>query len=181
MIPDEIKKKLREKYNIPDKESLKTFQKRDHPVNESEYPSITEFVIYPYVGAGVLLLGMTPDEVQSILNFNPRIGRRFNYGTNEYVQKDDYNCCFVYYKNPIKTCNFIDFYSHVSVVFNGKNLLNIPYFEALEFVKRYDNDIEINGVGFTSYKYGFGVYAEFAFKDLMKPVETVFVFEKGFY
>jgi hypothetical protein len=173
LLPDDIKEKIIKKYNIPDPEPPRNVPKEDRPKNDSEYPGITEFVIDPYVGAGVLRLGMTPAEVQKALNFNPRKYRRLH------EKEDDYRICFVYYKEP-EICNAIEFFPPASVLFHGKNLLDCSLKEAMEFVRQYDSDLEIEA-GFISHKYGFGVYAEFGIYEPENPVETVIVFEKGYY
>ncbi|MDR4998992.1 hypothetical protein [Brevibacillus parabrevis] len=139
MIPDDVKERLKKKYNLEKPTPFNSEQRLPPPRNRTEYPATTEFHIDPYKGAGELLLGMTPDEVQAALNFQPRAG------------------------------------------FHGKNLMNIPYEEAETFVRQYDPDIQTNGTGFVSLALGFGVYAEFAFENTSLPVETVCVFEEGYF
>lgn len=182
MIPDDVKERLKKKYNLEEPTPFNSEQRLPPPRNRTEYPATTEFHIDPYKGAGELLLGMTPDEVQAALNFQPRAGRRFHYGTDTCDKMDDYRCCFVYFKNDTNKCHFVEFYSErISVMFHGKNLMNIPYEEAETFVRQYDPDIQTNGTGFVSLALGFGVYAEFAFENTSLPVETVCVFEKGYF
>lgn len=55
------------------------------------------------------------------------------------------------------------------------------YSEALDYVKTYDVDLHCELDGFTSYKYGFGVYAPVAFMEPEEPVQSVIVFERGYY
>ena len=41
--------------------------------------------------------------------------------------------------------------------------------------EKYDNKIEVDEYGFTSYKYGFNIYGD------SEEVESLFVFENGYY
>lgn len=176
MIPDDIKEQLRKTYNIPKPKPLKYIPERESPTNDSEYPSTKDFIINPHIGAGVLVLGMTPDEIQKVLDFYPKKFRRYK----EEVESENYGFCFIYYKKP-NLCEAMEFTCPATVSFIGKNLLDIPYNEALEFVKKYDSDLQCDLDGFKSYKFGFGVYAPVAFMEPQEPVQSVIVFEKGYY
>jgi hypothetical protein len=75
----------------------------------------------------------------------------------------------------------MEFHTDVEVLFFGKNMLGQPYQEVEAFVREHDPDLQTTGDGFTSFRYGFGVYAPYAFEDEGLPVESVIVFEKGCY
>ncbi|WP_246005828.1 hypothetical protein [Brevibacillus gelatini] len=64
----------------------------------------------------------------------------------------------------------MEFHTDVEVLFFGKNLLGQPYQEVEAFVREHDPDLQTTGDGFTSFRYGFGVYAPYAFEDEGLPV-----------
>jgi|GEM_PF-644193 len=175
VIPEDVKQEILKRYGLEGK-GTKQPKNRTQPKNKSQYPHITEFDINPYVGAGVLYLGMTSEQFQQTLDFHPRKFRRHK----EVIESENFSVCFVYYKEP-GICEAIEFTSPATVRFQGKNLIEEPYAEIRDFVKEHDPDLECDLDGFTSCKFGFGVYASVACIDPMEPIEAVIVFEKGYY
>lgn len=137
-----------------------------------------EFVINPYIGAGKVLLGMTPNEVQEVLGVSPK--KRFRKFKDDDFETDSYQWCFVYYKKP-GICDAIEFHLPASVVFNGHNLLSKSYAEVKDILSKLDNTLQFDESGLTSIKFGFGVYAPFAEEDPSELIEGVIVFEEGYY
>lgn len=176
MIPDDVKKEIIQKYGLEGKGKSQKQREPSQNKNKWPYPSVIEFEINPYVGAGVIQLGMTSDQIQKALDFYPRKFRRHK----EEVESEDFGVCFVYYKRP-NICEAIEFTHPASVIFQGKNLIEQPYTEIKDFVRLFDNDLDCDLDGFTSYEYGFGVYASVAFREPMQPIEAVIVFERGYY
>ncbi|WP_340673007.1 hypothetical protein [Brevibacillus agri] len=158
---------------VTERGSAAACSKRLHP---TDFPACKRFVIAPYVGAGVILLGMSREEAADAMQFIPRPFRTFQ----QPLDSDDFSCCFVSYQPP-GVCEAVEFHPNVEVLFYGKNLLGQPYQEVEAFVREHDPDWQATGDGFTSFRYGFGVYAPYAFEDVCQPVESVIVFEKGYY
>lgn len=146
-------------------------------LRKDEEVATVEFVINPYIGAGKISLGMTSAAIQEILESHPE---KFRKSKNDDFETDAYKWCHIYFEKP-GVCNAIEFFSPASVIFNGHNLLGNSYAEVREFVLQYDNTLQFDETGFTSIKYGFGVYAPFAEEEPSEPVEGVIVFEKGYY
>ena len=136
-----------------------------------------EFIIHPYIGAGKIEFGMSSGEVQELLAAKPEKFRK--YEDDEY-DTDAYEWCHVFYKKP-GVCEAIEFYKPASIIFRGKNLLGRSYSEVKDFVSEVDDELLLDDTGFTSLKFGFGVYAPFAENEPLEPVEGVIVFEKGYY
>ncbi|SDO05116.1 hypothetical protein SAMN04487897_107197 [Paenibacillus sp. yr247] len=137
-----------------------------------------EFKINPYIGAGRVLLGMTPNEVQEALGAYPK--KKFRKFKDDDFETDSYEWCYVYYKEP-GICEAIEFHAPSSVTFNEQNLLGRPYAEVRDILKQYDDTLQFEESGLTSIRFGFGLYAPFAGDEPSEPVEGVIVFEKGYY
>lgn len=134
------------------------------------------FEIRPYIGAGTVLLGMTSEQIKCVMGVLPRKFKRFE--DEEYT--DEYAGFFVYYKANGK-CEAIEFFEPSSILFKGHYIINRPYIEVKNFFKDIDSSIEMNDAGFTSVKYGIGVYAPYADDEPYEPVESVIIFEQGYY
>lgn len=63
------------------------------------------------------------------------------------------------------------------VKFIGKDLLGLPFENVKDMFSQLDEKLEIDANGFTSYKFGVGIYVPYH----EAKVEGVIVFEKGFY
>ena len=60
---------------------------------------------------------------------------------------------------PPEVCELIGVFPPALVVFQGENLLNRPYAEVRDFFLEIDADVELDGDGLTSRKFGIGIYA----------------------
>lgn len=81
-------------------------------------------------------------------------------------------------------CEAIEFCEPTKAVFNERPLNGIPFIEAKKWLQNFDNELDEEvGVGVTSYKLGFGLYAPAYDEDEEPdaPVEAVIVFSKGYY
>lgn len=136
-----------------------------------------EFNIKPYVGVGMIRLGMTPDEVQTTLISKAEKFRKFD--DDEY-ETDSFDWCHVFYKKP-GVCEAIELFAPALVIFNGEYLIGNSFSKVKDFVLQFDEKLQIDETGFTSLKFGFGVYAPFAESEPLEPVEGVIVFEKDYY
>lgn len=135
------------------------------------------FEIKPYQGAGNLLFGMTTQEIKDLLKTEPQKFKKTNI--DEY-ETDAYNGFHIYYRNP-GVCEAIEFFTPSEVLFMGVNIMGEQFLKVKDLIEQYDSEIEIEETGFTTYKYGFGVYAPYAEDEPNEPVEGVIIFEKGYY
>lgn len=136
-----------------------------------------EFKINPYVGAEPILLGMTSEQIESIIGVK---ARKFKKSPYSETLTDAFECFHVYYKSNGQ-CEAVEFFEPANLVFNGVYLIGKPYSEVESLFKSIDNATETDGSGLTSYQFGVGVYAPFAGKEPNEPVEGVIIFEKGYY
>jgi hypothetical protein len=136
-----------------------------------------EFRIIPYIGVGCIKFGMKREDIRKCFN-------------NQFVQfrktpfsetlTDDFGCCHVFYKKQ-KTCEAIELFKEAGATINNKRLVGEPYAEVRAMFEAIDETIVVNDDGFTSFKYGIGVYAPLAKEQPEEPVEAIIVFEKGYY
>ena len=136
-----------------------------------------EFIIEPYVGAGKILLGMTSQQIQDVLNATPE---KFKKSVKDEFETDAFECCHIYYKSP-GVCEAIEFFQPAKVIFMGQTLLGKPFEIIKQLFLKYDDSVVLENAGLTSYKYGIGIYAPAAIKEPSDSIEGVIVFEKGCY
>jgi len=138
---------------------------------------VLKFIIEPYVGAGKILLGMTSKQIQNELVIKPEKFKKFE---DDEFDTDDFKYCHVYYKKP-GVCEAIEFFGEAKVIINNETILGKSYTEIKDMFEAIDDSIDFDATGLTSFKYGVGVYAPFAEDEPDEPVESVIVFEKGYY
>ena len=80
----------------------------------------------------------------------------------------------VYYNDQHKSIAF-EIFPEIEVKFKGINLTKNKIEIVKKAFEKYDNNIEVDEYGFTSYKYGFNIYGD------SEEVESLFVFENGYY
>jgi len=78
-------------------------------------------------------------------------------------------------------CEAIEFFGEAKVIINNETILGKSYTEIKDMFEAIDDSIDFDATGLTSFKYGVGVYAPFAEDEPDEPVESVIVFEKGYY
>lgn len=137
-----------------------------------------EFKIKPYVGVGDILLGMTSEQIQKVMDGPP--SKKFKRFKDAEFDIDRFASFFVYYRHP-GVCEAIEFFGEATVLIDGKALLGRSFSEVKKFLEAIDSSLSIDNSGLTSFKYGVGVYAPFAQDEPDEPVESVIVFEKGYY
>ncbi|MBB6624506.1 hypothetical protein [Clostridium gasigenes] len=133
--------------------------------------------ISSYVGAGYLKLGKTRNYIRKC--FDNKF-KEFKKTPISETSTDDFGYCHVYYTKEDK-CEAIEFFEIAKITFNGKSLMGEPYNNIKKFFEVIDNTIDFDDNGFTSIKYGIGVYAPFAEDEPKEPVESIIIFEKGYY
>jgi len=138
-----------------------------------------EYDIKPYIGVGSVEFGMTDSQVRSVVGGEFRQFKKTPISetlTDAFSDKGIH----VYYKKP-GICEAIEFGSPAEPTFMGQRLIGIPFNEVVKMFEIYDNSIEIDETGFTSYKYGIGVFVPTLKESMNESVQGVIVFEKGYY
>ena len=92
---------------------------------------------------------------------------------------DAYENFHVYYDEE-NLCEAIDFFGNAKLTFNNKELLGNNYRDVKSEFLGIDTNLDFDECGFTSYKYGIGVYVSNADDD-DAIVEGVIVFRNGYY
>lgn len=135
------------------------------------------FEIKPYIGVGCIQLGMKREDVRKCFN---NVYRESKKGSSNGNNSDAFTCCYVYY-NKRDICEAIEFFGDARVTMSGILMLGESYSKVKKYIESMDNFISIDDSGFTSFKYGIGIYAPFAQDEPDEPVESVIVFQKGYY
>jgi hypothetical protein len=135
--------------------------------------------IKPYVGFDQIKFGMTADAVRS------GIGGKFHqfektFDSEMLTDAFEDKGIHVYYKKP-GVCEAIEFGYPADPLFMGNNLIGEPFKEVKKIFLKLDDSIEIDDTGFTSYKFGIGVFVPTLKKSTNEIVQGVIVFEKGYY
>lgn len=137
------------------------------------------FPIVSYKGAGVIEFGMTREQVRKLLGGDFYSKKRTTMDDLPYDRFESLGI-FVYYKLPGEV-EAIEFISPASPVFDNQNLLALSYNDFKKFLIAKDPNLEIEIDSLTSYSLGIGAYTPDADEDPSWPVESVIVFEKGYY
>jgi len=136
-----------------------------------------KFEVIAYVGAGCITLGMTRDTIRKCFDDKYIEFKKTPFSE---MLTDDFGLCHVYYKKQ-GTCEAVEFFGDAEVIFNGKPIIGKSYSEIKNMFERIDELLDFNDAGFTSLKYGIGIFAPFALDEPDEPVESVIIFEKGYY
>jgi hypothetical protein len=159
----------------------------DHRIHTSP-----TFCIVPHKGFNDIAFGMTRDEVRHALKDLSKNVEDFNKGLSSgdknFKNTDAYRDLgfFVYYK-PDNTCEAIEFFPNYNKprpfepTLDGKRLFGLSYKEIKKQFKKLDPELEVDGMGFTSYKFGVGFYFDCGDDDPKALVEAVIIFPKGYY
>jgi hypothetical protein len=137
------------------------------------------FDIRPYEGAGKLYFGMTSVEVRKVLGEPSNTFFKTSSDTLE-TERYEHDNLFIYYKEP-SNIEAIEFYSPSQVIFDGIKLFELSYEALKTLLLKLDSELEIEVDGLTSYKLGIGAYAPNADEDGSLAVESIIIFEKGYY
>lgn len=138
-----------------------------------------DLVINPYIGIGNLKLGMTQSQIRSTLNSS---FESFNRNQYSEIPEDHFSDLgiFIEYKQP-DVCDSIQLVKPLNPIWRGKQLLDTPFSELVKWFLEIDPDRELDDTGFTSYKYGVGVYAPNYKEDPDCLPESIIIFSKGYY
>lgn len=137
------------------------------------------FSITPFKNAGVIKFGMHIDQVRATLGLAFESFKR----TSTAALPCDYFSgigVFVYYKPP-GIVEAIEFSIPADLELNGINLLKLSYVDLKNLLKLEDENLDVEYDSLTSHKLGIGAYAPNAADDPYLPVESVIIFENGYY
>jgi hypothetical protein len=138
------------------------------------------YEIEPYVGVGPIRLGMTREEVHTtILEQRKPTMHRGREKPGDFFPALG---LFVDYRAP-GSCEFVEFAlsSPVSPTLHNQAFLGQAYRLARAWFEAADPDLETDGAGLISRRFGIALYAGSAEKEPDEPVEAVAVFEKDYY
>jgi hypothetical protein len=130
-----------------------------------------------YVGVDSIKLGMKIADVRKIMDEDPDTSfNKAEMCTDGYLK----NSFQVFYKEP-GICEAIEAYTPTDITFKDKKLLSEPFNKIRQWLEQEDDAIDIDNAGLTSYKLGIGLYAPAHMENPDCPIESVIVFEKGYY
>lgn len=138
-----------------------------------------EFNINSYVSVENIFFGEKRDEVRNKL----KVSYDSFFKTDESkVETDAFDelGVHVYYDNDILV-EAVELFEPSNPKHGNIELLNLPYTQILRYFKNIDSGLEEFDSGFTSFKYGIGVYAPFKDEEPHLECESVIVFKEGYY
>lgn len=133
--------------------------------------------IYPHIGIGGIELNSKREAIRHKFNQNFKEFRKTPYDVNT---TDAFEFCHIYYDNE-NLCEAIELFEPATVVFDSFIIAEQPYEKVREYFENIDDSLDFNDAGFTSYKYGIGVFAPYADDEPDEPIESIIVFRKGYY
>lgn len=137
------------------------------------------FDISPLVGAGTLKFGMASNQVRKELGVNFKSFKRTPAAEMPCDYFDSVGV-FVYYRKP-DVVEAIEFALPAEPIFEEHNLLQMPFKDLLELLRAKDDQLEIEVDALSSNALGIGAYAPNAEESPDLPVDSIIVFERGYY
>ena len=138
-----------------------------------------EYEIIPYISFGDLKLGMHRSDIRKQFN---ETADSFLRSEDSLAPTDAFDSSGIYVNyDSNDLCEAIEAAEPAEPIFLDKSLLNLSYLDVLEWFKQMDPDIKEDDAGFTSYKYGIGLYAPDKEEEPDKPCEGVIAFKIGYY
>ncbi|VEE61138.1 Uncharacterised protein [Shewanella putrefaciens] len=138
-----------------------------------------DFSIIPFEGVGSIKFGMTPKQVRTNLGSGFKSFKR----TPDSVLPCDYYEAlgvFIYYKLP-SVVEAIEFAEPANPELDKAGLLTMSFNEVHNFLAAKDPSLEIQSDSLTSYNLGISVYAPNADEDPNLLIESILLFENGYY
>jgi len=138
-----------------------------------------EFLITPYVSAGIIALGDVRETVRAKL----MVPYESFYKTgSSKVETDAFDeiGVHVYYDKDYRV-EVVELFEPAVPMFKNTNLLGTPYSQLLELFSTIDGNLGENDSGLTSYEQGIGLYAPYKEDEPNLNCEGIIVFKKGYY
>lgn len=137
------------------------------------------FLVKPREGVTGVKFGMLPDEVRRAIGEEWKSFKR--------TPTSEYPCdyfeslgVFVYYKASGET-EAIEFATPAQVMHEGTDLLQLPFDQLTDLLQKQDGSLEVESDGITAYGLGVGAYAPSSADEPTAKVESIIVFEEGYY
>ncbi|MDR2944531.1 MAG: hypothetical protein LBU81_05565 [Methanosarcinales archaeon] len=142
-----------------------------------------KYIINPFISVGNLKFGTDRQSVNGYLNTKFKsVFEQTTDGVNIVNDHYDSEGLILGYFDKIFKLRYIILTDPCEVFFENKDLLEMNYRECLNFMKKYDKNVEEEEyVGFTSYKYGISIYAEDAAENPDCCIEAVTIGERGYF
>jgi len=138
-----------------------------------------DYTITPYESLGNIPLGLHRNEIRKLLK-EPYT--EFYRSESSKVPIDFYvglGLLINYEENFL--CEAIEIVKPANPILFTIELLNLPYASVEEQIAEWNDGLKIMYTGFTSYKFGVGVYAPNRDDSPNEVSESVIVFKKGYY
>lgn len=138
-----------------------------------------QIVIQSYKGFNEVKFGQTREQIRSLIDDHVNIFFRTKESKSAtdsfdnlgiFVNYDDSDCCEAF-----------EFARPAEPFFLEINLFELSYTDLLNWFKKIDHNIIEFDVGFTSYKFGIGIYAPEKEDNPNLHCEGVIIFRKGYY
>lgn len=132
-----------------------------------------------YIGAGPIRFGMTQNQVRSVI---PVAFKSFKRTKDSVFPTDAFESegIYVLYKSP-GVCEAVEVTSPSDVLFRGTPCIGQNYHTVFNLIRSIDTSVEVEEAGFTSYELGIGAYIPELTDSTEAPIESVILFEKGYY
>lgn len=137
------------------------------------------FLISSFAGVGDIKFGMFPSEVRGILGDG---FKSFKRTPNAEYPCDYYELLgiFVYYKlNGMVEA--VEFTNLSELKLGCHSLFNLPFNDLMRLLANLDQNLEVEPDSLVSYQLGISLYAPNADENPSLPVESILVFEEGYY
>jgi hypothetical protein len=135
--------------------------------------------VISYKGVSGVWLAMTMSQVRAALG-EPDSSFRKSEDSEYLTDAYDRFGMHISYRSP-GICDAIELFSPATPKFQGQALLDRSFREVWDWMQGIDPSVVVDETGFTSNEFGFGVYAPLAEEAPDDPIESVIVFERGYY
>jgi hypothetical protein len=136
--------------------------------------------IISHVGVGSIQFGMTRDQIREIIGGEALSYLKAPSYSEMLTDAFEENSIQVFYKKP-GICEAVEFYKPQNPTLMGQSFIGVPFSQARSWFEEHDSNLELEVSGLTSYKLGVGLYAPGYMENISEPVESLIVFEKGYY
>ena len=138
-----------------------------------------DYEIIPYVALGDIKFGLLRKEIEQIAGSPTKTFKRNEFAASPTDMYESLGIMIDY--DETGRCEAVETWDAVDVKLMGKSLLSSTYSEILSWFLATDKNIEEDDVGFTSYKYGIGLYAPYKEEEPNKPCKGVLAFKRGYF
>ncbi|MGD6849146.1 hypothetical protein [Rossellomorea aquimaris] len=138
-----------------------------------------ELNMISYESIGPIKLGMTRDQIRSVLNSKVTEFKKTQWDENTTDSFDELGIHVFYKAGHI--CEAVEVSEPANPTFNGNKLVGIPFKQVRQFLQKYDKDLSIDTDGIISEVLGISLYIDGVDDEEKEQVQSVMFFEKGYY